>query len=137
MDTEGDILGVRIAAAIIDIIVVAILLVIFGGIIGGLIGVLLDSFLIISVISALIPILYFIILEGKYGQTAGKRLLNIAVVHEDGSPCTMSSSAIRNVLRIIDQLPAFYILGLVVMLLTDRTQRVGDLAGGTVVVRTE
>lgn len=132
MDTEGDILGVRIAAAIIDLILANII----GGIIGGIVGGLLGSLDLIAIVSTLVVFAYFIGLEGKYGQTAGKRLLSIAVVHENGSPCTMSSSAIRNVLRIIDGF-AVYLVGLVVILLTDRNQRIGDIAGGTVVVRTE
>lgn len=99
-------------------------------------GGLLGSLDLIAIVSTLVVFAYFIGLEGKYGQTAGKRLLSIAVVHEDGSPCTMSSSAIRNVLRIIDGF-AVYLVGLVVILLTDRNQRIGDIAGGTVVVRTE
>lgn len=128
MSTEGDILGVRIAAAIIDLIVV--------GIVGGIVEVLIGFLDLMAIVPALVFFAYFIGLEGKYGQTAGKRLLNIVVVKEDGSSCTMGSSAIRNILRIIDGI-AGYLLGLVVILLTDRSQRVGDLAGGTVVVRTE
>lgn len=132
MSTENDVLGIRIVAAIIDSIVASIV----GGIVGLLIGVLLNSLLVIVLVASIAPLLYFIILEGKYGQTAGKRLLGLIVVHEDGSPCTMSSSAIRNILRVIDVFGS-YLLGLVVILLTDRNQRVGDLAGGTVVVRTK
>lgn len=129
MNTEGDILGVRIAAAIIDLIVV--------GILSSIIGLFFDSLIAMNTLNLLILVLYFTILEGEYGQTVGKRLLSIVVVKEDGSSCTMGSSAIRNVLRLIDLIPVFYLLGLVVILLTDRSQRVGDLAGGTVVVRTE
>lgn len=132
MDTEGDVLGVRIAAAILDLILANII----GGIVGGIVGLLIGSMSVMIVLSVVIFFVYFIGLEGKYGQTAGKRLLNIVVVHEDGSPCTMTSSAIRNVLRVIDGFMS-YLLGLVVILLTDRSQRIGDLAGGTVVVRTE
>lgn len=132
MNTEGDVLGVRIVAAIIDLFLANII----GGIVGGIVGLLLGSMSVITVLSVVIFFLYFIVLEGKYGQTGGKRLLSLTVVHDDGSPCTMTSSAIRNVLRVIDGFAA-YLLGLVVILLTDRNQRIGDLAGGTVVVRTE
>jgi uncharacterized RDD family membrane protein YckC len=38
------------------------------------------------------------------------------------------------VLRIVDALPAFFLLGSALIVLTERGQRVGDLAAGTVVV---
>src|ERR1700760_1369989 len=40
----------------------------------------------------------------------------------------------RNLLRIIDYLPALYLVGVITMLCTKRTQRLGDLAAGTIVV---
>ena len=44
-------------------------------------------------------------------------------------------SFIRNLLRIIDGLPVFYLLGLIVMVSSKRKQRIGDMAAGTVVVK--
>jgi hypothetical protein len=41
---------------------------------------------------------------------------------------------IRNVLRVVDQLPGVYAVGIVTMLISPRSQRLGDLAAGTVVV---
>jgi hypothetical protein len=42
---------------------------------------------------------------------------------------------VRNILRLVDQLPTFYAVGVVSILVTRRSQRLGDLAAGTVVVR--
>jgi hypothetical protein len=42
---------------------------------------------------------------------------------------------IRNLIRIVDFLPAFYGLGLLMIIGTSRSQRLGDLAAGTYVVR--
>lgn len=95
MSTADDVIGIRIVASIIDIILVGIL----GGIAALLVGGLFESFGMTLVISAFFPFLYFIVLEREYGQTAGKRLLGIAVVHDDGSPCSMLSSTIRNIFR--------------------------------------
>lgn len=72
-----------------------------------------------------------------HGQTPGKRLLRIRVVKNDGSPVTVFSSAVRNLLRVVDFLPACYPVGLVTMLIDKKHRRLGDLLAGTVLVRDE
>jgi uncharacterized RDD family membrane protein YckC len=69
------------------------------------------------------------------GRTPGKRLSGLRVVRSGGRPITLTRSALRNVLRIIDILPGFYAVGMTVIFITSRNQRVGDLAAGTHVVR--
>ena len=79
--------------------------------------------------------LYFAVNEAmRDGQTPGKRLLGIRVQRIGGYPIGWSEALIRNFLRIIDGLLG-YSVGIAVMLLTPRSQRLGDLAAGTVVVR--
>lgn len=83
-----------------------------------------------------ITFVYFILCEGMTGQTLGKRLLRIRVVSADGSRASWGQVVARTLLRIVDSLPAFYIVGLVSVLATGerRRQRVGDLAASTRVV---
>jgi uncharacterized RDD family membrane protein YckC len=69
------------------------------------------------------------------GQTPGKRLLGIRVVRRDGSPATALDLALRNLCRAIDFLPALYAVGMISMVVTERSRRIGDLVAGTVVVR--
>jgi uncharacterized RDD family membrane protein YckC len=69
------------------------------------------------------------------GQTPGKRLLGIRVVTAGGYPLGPGGAILRNLLRPLDFLPVFFGVGLVVALVTSRTQRLGDLAAGTLVVR--
>jgi uncharacterized RDD family membrane protein YckC len=69
------------------------------------------------------------------GRTPGKQLNGLRVVREDGSPVTLPSSAVRNVLRLVDILPAWYLVGMTSIFVTRRNQRLGDLAGGTLVIR--
>jgi uncharacterized RDD family membrane protein YckC len=69
------------------------------------------------------------------GRTPGKRLTHLRVVRDRGTPVDLPASAIRNLLRLIDLLPAAYLVGLLSILLTKRNQRVGDLAAGTLVIR--
>lgn len=69
------------------------------------------------------------------GRTLGKMALGIAVVRDDGTPVTFLAATIRNVVRLVDLLPGLYTVGLVAALVTKRTQRLGDLVAGTLVVR--
>jgi uncharacterized RDD family membrane protein YckC len=79
---------------------------------------------------------YFIALEGLWsGRTPGKAAAKIRVVRADGRPVTWSQVTVRNLVRIIDFLPVYYLVGGLFVVLTRRSQRVGDLAAGTVVVR--
>jgi hypothetical protein len=69
------------------------------------------------------------------GKTPGKRWTGLRVARSGGRPISLVRSAIRNVLRIIDVLPAFYAVGMTAIFVTERNQRVGDLVAGTLVVR--
>jgi uncharacterized RDD family membrane protein YckC len=69
------------------------------------------------------------------GRTPGKALNRLRVVRESGAPVTFGTSAVRNVIRIIDILPGTYLVGMVSIVVTRRNQRVGDLAAGTLVIR--
>lgn len=83
---------------------------------------------------------YFILFEWLWnGQTPGKRWLKLRVIREDGRPLTLWEAIARNLLRICDAVPGFifpvYSVGLIVIFLSGRDQRVGDIFAGTVVVR--
>lgn len=83
---------------------------------------------------------YFIVFEWLWnGQTPGKRLLKLRVIREDGRPLTLWEAIARNLLRIFDAVPGFvipvYSVGLIVIFLSNRDQRVGDIFAGTVVIR--
>ena len=70
------------------------------------------------------------------GRTIGKRLLRLRVMDERGLHLTFGQIVMRNLLRLVDSLPLLYLVGGVACVLTRRAQRLGDLAAGTVVVRT-
>lgn len=78
---------------------------------------------------------YYWLFETVSGQTPGKQLLSIRVVAGDGTPPGAGRAAGRTVLRIIDVLPFFYLLGFIVVLATrKRSGRIGDIAAKTYVV---
>ena len=68
------------------------------------------------------------------GQTPGKKVLGISVINDDLTPVTLGPSLVRNLLRVVDFLPFFYLAGLTTMLMNRRFQRLGDLAAGTLVI---
>ncbi|HEU5287907.1 MAG TPA: RDD family protein [Candidatus Limnocylindria bacterium] len=79
---------------------------------------------------------YFVLLEWLWqGQTVGKRMYGLRVIRDDGAPAGFIAVLIRNLLRIVDFLPALYGLGLLMVIVTPRSQRLGDMAAGTYVVR--
>ncbi|SFS34980.1 Uncharacterized membrane protein YckC, RDD family [Halostagnicola kamekurae] len=83
----------------------------------------------------ILAISYHTICEWKYGQTVGKYLVSIKVTHENGGSLSLQESSLRNLLRLIDWLPAFYIVGMGVLLMSDQYQRIGDRVANTIVVR--
>ena len=69
------------------------------------------------------------------GQTPGKRMLGIRVLRTDGRPINGLQAVLRNILRVVDQQPAFLCqLGFWAAAMNDRFQRLGDLACGTIVI---
>ena len=78
---------------------------------------------------------YFIIFEGVWqGQTPGKRVAGIRVIETNGQPIGWAAVFIRNLLRLIDGLPAMY-PGILPMLIDKNERRLGDFAAGTLVIR--
>lgn len=78
---------------------------------------------------------YFAIFEAAWsGQTPGKRIIGLRVIGISGRPITVYEAILRNVVRIADQFPGVYAIGILTVLLTSNHQRLGDLAAATVVV---
>ncbi len=73
----------------------------------------------------------------RNGQTPGKKSLGLKVVHQDGTPVSLSASFVRNLLLIADFLPFFYTAGFISMLFNHNFKRLGDLAAGTLVIYTQ
>jgi len=80
---------------------------------------------------------YSILLEWSWrGQTLGKRVLKIRVVDAEGFRLRPSQIVMRNLLRVVDLLPAFYAVGGICCALSRKFQRLGDIAANTVVIYT-
>lgn len=133
--------GSRFASALIDYVFQFIILLALGVLLAVL-G--LGPFSGTSFASAIWVLGFFVVFWGydvafevlNSGRTPGKRMNGLRVVRESGAPVNFTTSAVRNVLRIIDILPPpTYLVGISAILVTRRNQRVGDLVAGTLVVR--
>ncbi|MEE2901914.1 MAG: RDD family protein [Myxococcota bacterium] len=144
--------GSRIAAGIIDLFIIwtAIGLIAAGLFASGQISISLSeinagempasftqfAFITIGISIFVLNIFYFILFDYlNSGQTVGKRSLEIQVKSYTGHAVSIESACVRNFARILDVLPGLYLAGLVSTLVTRHHQRIGDLMGGTVVIR--
>jgi uncharacterized RDD family membrane protein YckC len=135
-----EVFGRRIAAALLDLLVLAILFAVMSGGTGG--GSAEDGRLSLELEGAAaaawfgLVLAYYFVFEATIGATLGKRWLGLRVVRSDGGEPGVGAIALRTVLRVVDSLPILYLVGLVTMLVTGkRRQRLGDLAAKTTVVR--
>ena len=128
-------LGSRFAATLLDLVIQ------FGAIIalamalglGGDNGYVIAAYF---VLVFLVLFAYDIVFETwNQGRTIGKLAAGIRVVRTSGQPVNFLTSAVRNLIRIVDFLPAFYTIGMITVVLTPKNQRLGDLAASTYVVR--
>lgn len=84
----------------------------------------------------IISIGYGIFFEWRWrGQTVGKRLLRLRVVDVEGMRLQFNQIVVRNLLRFVDALPAFYFVGGLTCWLNPKCQRLGDIAANTTVIR--
>lgn len=136
--------GNRFLAAVIDHIIQVLLVLLlvlllegFGNwsLFGASLGVWAAAFAILAVF--VIYWGYFVLFETVWnGQTPGKRMMKLRVVREDGRPIRFFEAFVRNLLRIIDISPPIsYAIGVVSIIFSPRSKRIGDLVAGTVVVK--
>ena len=141
-------IGSRIWAGFIDITlvyIISLLIVLVAGLGAGFVEALVpikDSknmlFMYIIAVTVLLVFAinsgYFIIFEKLWqGQTPGKKVAQIRVIEANGQPLNWASAVIRNLVRIIDT--GLFMIGLVVMVFDKNERRLGDMLGGTLVIR--
>jgi len=70
----------------------------------------------------------------NHGQSPGKKTLRLRVVDKRGFSLKPNQIVIRNIFRLIDSMPAFYLLGGIVCIFSSKYQRIGDMIASTVVI---
>ena len=136
-------IGSRFMAALVDTLAIVIIQVVVNLTMGLIVGNLLNIDIYSAWVTAVFGLISFALLWGYYiffemlwnGQSPGKRLVGLRVLKADGTPITLTESIVRNLVRLIDFLPIFYGLGVIVMFVNTQSRRLGDLAAGTLVVR--
>ena len=78
---------------------------------------------------------YFIVLEGWLGATLGKWVLGLRVIGLDGDRAGLWKGIVRNALRLVDGLPAFNLLGVILIQRSKERTRFGDRIAHTRVIR--
>jgi len=89
----------------------------------------------LCMIFLLVIAIYFVVFEGLFGRTVGKWFLGLQVVRKDAGNPGLLRALLRNLLRFVDGLPAFNILGVVLIIVSPEKARVGDLVAGTRVMK--
>jgi uncharacterized RDD family membrane protein YckC len=128
----------RVGAALLDIAILIVVFALVSVVAGGASAGYGELSLALKGSSALafaaIALAYFFVGEAAAGRTPGKQIVGLRVVRTDGTPAGPGPILVRTLLRIVDLLPVLYLVGFVVMLVTGRQQRLGDLAAQTHVV---
>jgi uncharacterized RDD family membrane protein YckC len=132
--------GRRVLATLIDAILFTIVAIVLGILFGTASAGGGEASVTLSGVSSLLMLVfvfaYYIVLEGTRGQTVGKMVCGIRVVSEaTGQPPGMGAATLRTLLRIVDGFLG-YLVAFVVVLVSDKRQRLGDMVAKTLVVRT-
>jgi uncharacterized RDD family membrane protein YckC len=133
-------IGSRLTARLLDHLIQFAIVIIVVLVFSGPVDIDSESDAFVAIVGTLILFGIFFIYDVAFeafagGRTPGKRAVGIRVVGMRGEPIGFSSAAVRNLLRIIDEYLTLWICALVSILRSQKNQRVGDMAAGTMVVR--
>lgn len=129
-------IGDRMLAFILDMLIVfaaTIALFLFVYLPKGYMGIYIPDW--VTIVLYLPIAFYFLLVDiFRNGRSFGMSTLNMQVMREDGNQPTIVNYLIRFLLLPIDVL-FFGTIGILTMVFTPKTQRLGDLAAGTIVIK--
>lgn len=126
----------RILAWLLDFVIVIVGYVLLYQIINLVFGGISDGAIAAFLLPLLLYFLYNIFFEiWNGGQTPGKRVLNTKVVRLDGKDPEWSDVVLRALLQLVDSLFSAGVVGVLLIKTTDKSQRFGDMAANTTVIR--
>ena len=123
-------LGERMIASVLDALVIGAY---------ALIGTIFMSIFSMEPVFMMIFLLpayfYTLLLELLFdGQTLGKMVMKIRVVHSEGQNVSFTSYLLRWILRLVDIWMLFASVGVLSILISKKGQRIGDVAANTLVI---
>ena len=141
IDFEVAGLGERIVARLIDL-AIFFLIYLLGLFVGGMTSWFLEGsvgLVIVIIVYAVLFVFYDLIFEiFMNGQSVGKRVMKIKVISLDGGQARIGQYFMRWLFRIIDFLIGWPgLIALIVAAVSEKTQRIGDIVAGTILIRTE
>jgi uncharacterized RDD family membrane protein YckC len=135
--------GSRTVARLVDLVIQVVSLMFGLSVVGIIVGTLFATdygtavaITLSALVFTLVMFGYPIFMETRFGATVGKMLFGLRVVTVEGGPIRFRHAAIRAFLQLVDVwLIPVGVIGVVAMLLSPQSQRLGDLAAGTVLLR--
>jgi uncharacterized RDD family membrane protein YckC len=139
LDFEVAGLGTRIPALLLDLLIQLVLLLVLGLVVGGFtaVGITDAAGIILTAVGLFLVFLGYPVLSEAFwgGRTVGKAAAGLRVRTVEGAPIRFRHAAIRGALLLIDLYLTWGIAGTLSTLCSKRSQRLGDLAAGTIVLR--
>ncbi len=131
-------LGERIVATIIDLAILTGYSIIINLLLGFSGGIFNDAFS-WTYILLFLPITFYNLLSEIFlnGQSVGKKVVGIKVISLKGNEALFGQYLIRWLFRFVDILMSFFVLATVMVAITEKHQRLGDLVAGTTLVKTK
>lgn len=133
-------LGKRVVAAIIDLVILAVLFFVMSALFGDAESDTSDGASFSANLDGLpalvffaLTIAYYILTEFFWAATPGKKVMGLKVASDEGD-LTIGAVILRNVLRIVDSLPIFYLVGFICAAVRPDNKRIGDIVAKTNVV---
>jgi uncharacterized RDD family membrane protein YckC len=143
IDYEPAGLGYRILAYLVDWVIIIAWIIGWYAIIWGLFsnswGFYMDSWeslYIFTYVIILFPMVFYDLLFEVFnnGQTPGKMIFKIRVVSLNGTSPTIGGYLLRWLFRLVDIWMSYGLLAIIMIAVTGKAQRLGDMIGGTTVI---
>ncbi|PKM79809.1 MAG: hypothetical protein CVU89_16450 [Firmicutes bacterium HGW-Firmicutes-14] len=137
-------LGSRFIGFFLDTLILIGIYAVLAGFGAAVFGILGDVSQTVTFITIAVLIIFYLLVSFGYfiffetiwnGQTPGKKAAGLRVVRKTGEAVTFSSILVRNLMRIVDALPAGNFVGIAAISFSRNHQRVGDMVADTVVIR--
>ena len=135
---EFDAAGVasRVVARVIDLAVLLAAAYLVGSVVGVLIISVPEAATVVGILFGAVLLLgYPVVMESFGGRTVGKMALGLRVVTVEGAPSSFRHAALRGLTGLVEVYATLGAIAATSALATRRSQRFGDLAAGTMVVR--
>ncbi len=131
--------GDRIVAGLIDYAIITAYCIIMVALFFGSLSLNINDIVSIIIFFLLyMPVIFYSLLSEilMNGQTVGKRVMKIKVISLTGNQPSISQYLIRWLFRLIDLWISSYLLAIIMIAVTEKHQRLGDLVANTTLIKT-